>query len=176
MTDDHTLTLAVRGSARFETTTETESLGAVTQSDTRDVVVDVEIDADRLYHGDIADVHRAGVTLSVSDVADLVRDDLDAEPVATDGWELTVSASLDDWQKVLLEAAEERRQFESDQVDTAIDGLLSLHERHAQTDRPIYAALNVDETYGGGRREELLSRLVDEGPDAEAAPDVEEVA
>ncbi|KOX92144.1 hypothetical protein [Halorubrum tropicale] len=176
MSDDHTLTLTVRGTARFETATEADGLGTITATETREVTADLDVDGDRLHSSDLATTHRSGATISTSDVAEIVAGELDAAAVDVDGWEVTLSASLDDWQKTVLEAAEKRRQFESDQVDTALDVLLSLHERHAKTDRPIYAALNIDETYGAGRREELLGRLVDEGPDAEATAEAEEVA
>lgn len=176
MSDDHSLTLTVRGTARFETTTEADGLGTITEADTREVTARLDVDGDRLYNSDLATTHRAGATISTNDVAEIVAGELDATPVDVDGWELTLSAALDDWQKVVLKAAEKRRQFESDQVDTAIEVLLSLHERHAETDRPIYAALNIDETFGAGRREELLGRLEDDAPEVEAAPAVEEVA
>lgn len=162
MSDDHTLTLTAVGRARFETDGDVASeTMSVTRSRTEEISAELALDSDRLYNSDIATTHKHGATIVASDVADLVAEALDADPVEPREWELTVAASLDDWQKVVLMAAEERRTFDSDAPATAIDVLLTLHEQYAETDRPLCAALNIDETYDVGRRDEILEQLTD---------------
>lgn len=170
---DHALTLTATGRVRIDTTTEDDGV-TITQSETREVTAELELDADRLYNGDVATTRRAGATISASDVATVVSKRIDAMPLDPREWELTVSGPLDDWQVVALRAAQQRRQFENDQVDTALDVLLSLHERYAETDRPLLAALNIDETYEAGRRDELLAALAQGDADAEPTPAADE--
>lgn len=158
MSDEHELTLTATGEVRSDTTTETDSMH-VTQSTVREVSAEIALDADRLYNSDIATTHRQGSVITARDVANAVGDELDVKPIVPDDWELTLSASLDDWQKVALQVAKKRRNSESNRVDTALDVLLSLHERHAETDRPLLAALNIDETYEHGRRDDLIGEL-----------------
>ena len=165
---EHELTLTATGQARTVTATDTDEM-AVRESVTREVTADIDLDADRLYNSDIATTHKSGVAIVDSDVAELVCETIESNPVDPQEWNVVVSASLDDWQKVALGAAKQRQRFESGRVDTAIHALLTLHERYAETDRPLYAALNIDETYDGGRREEILDHLTeDQAATAEA--------
>ncbi|QHS17951.1 hypothetical protein GWK26_12770 [haloarchaeon 3A1-DGR] len=161
--DDHALTIVATGQARFDTVQDDADSMTIARSRTEEVTAEIELDADRLYDSDVATTHRAGATISASDVANVVCEELEATPVDPLEWDLTVRGSLDDWQKVCLKAAKQRRSFESSRTDTALDVLLSLHERHAETDRPIYAALNIDETYEAGRRDELFAEVAPDG-------------
>ena len=161
---EHLLTLVARGRAQFSEEIEADEVD-VSVSDTRELTGELEFDADRLYNGDVATTHRHGVVISTRDAADVVCDAAGAFPLDADEWDLTLRASLDDWQKVALKAAERRRTSDTAAVETAIDVLLSVHEL-APSDRPILAALNIDETYGAGRRDELLGVLV-AGPDVD---------
>lgn len=158
MSDDAELTLTATGQVRSDAITETDSM-YITQSTVREVTAEIALDADRLYNSDIATTHNQGSVVTERDVADVVADELDVEPVDRDDWELALSASLDDWQRVVIGAADRQRMTKTDTVTTAIEVLLSLHEHHAESDRPILAALNIDETYDVGRRDELLEEL-----------------
>ena len=158
MSDDNELTLTATGKVRTQSVTEADNM-TVTQAVVQEVTAELPIDGDRLYSSDVATTHKQGSVITPRDVADVVCDEIDADPVDADEWELTLSASLDDWQKVALEAADKRRPDRERKVTTAIEILLSLHEDFAESDRPILAALNIDETYDHGRRDELLGEL-----------------
>ena len=159
---DETLTLTASG--RIETTTTHDSDAmTVQETTTRDVEAEIALDADALYGGAVATTHQHGVTIPASDVADHVAAELDARAVAPREWDVTVAAPLDNWQKVALAAAGKRRATESTTIETALDVLETMHERYAETDRPLLAALNIDESYEAGRRAQLLAQLTDEG-------------
>lgn len=158
MSDDHELTLTATGTVRRESVTEADGM-SVTQAVVQEVTAEIPIDGDRLYSSDVATTHRQGAVITRADVADVVCEEIDAEPVDVDEWELTLSASLDDWQKVTLDAADKRRMNTENKIATAIEILLSLHDDFGESDRPILAALNIDETYDHGRRDELLGKL-----------------
>ena len=158
MSDEHKLTLTAIGTVRTESITEADDM-TVTQAVVQEVTAEIPIDGDRLYNSDVATTHKQGTAITGRDVADVVCEEIDAEPVDVDEWEITLSASLDDWQKVALKAADKRRVNTENKVTTAIDVLLSLHDDFAESDRPILAALNIDETYDHGRRDELLGEL-----------------
>ncbi|KDS91176.1 hypothetical protein FK85_05475 [Halorubrum saccharovorum] len=158
MADDAELTLTATGQIRSDTTADTDSMH-ITESTVREVSAEIALDADRLCNSDIATTHKQGSMITRRDVANAVADELDVEPVETDDWELTLAGPLDDWQRVALGAADKKRMTESKSAATAIDVLLSLHEDHAETDRPILAAINIDETFDVGRRDELLGEL-----------------
>lgn len=160
---DETLTLTASG--RIETTTTHDSDAmTVQETTTRDVEAEIALDADALYSGAVATTHQHGVTIPASDVADHVAGELDARAVAPREWDVTVAAPLDNWQKVALAAARKRRgTYESNTIETALDVLETMHERYAETDRPLLAALNIDESYEAGRRAQLLERLADGG-------------
>ena len=175
MSDDHELKLTATGTVRTESVTDADDM-TVTQAVVQEVTAEIPIDGDRLYKSDVATTHRQGTTITSRDVADAVCEEIDAEPVDVDGWEITLSASLDDWQKVALEAADQKRNGTSRKVTTAIEILLSLHEKFAETDRPILAALNIDETYDHGRREDLVSELESVGHVLQATADEEVTA
>jgi len=157
---DETLTLTASG--RIETTTTHDSDAmTVQETTTRDVEAEIALDADALYGGAVATTHKHGVTIPASDVADHVAGELDARAVAPQEWDVTVAAPLDNWQTVALAAAGKRRATESTTIETALDVLETMHERYAESDRPLLAALNIDESYEAGRRAQLLERLAD---------------
>ncbi|MYL15657.1 hypothetical protein GLW36_03205 [Halorubrum terrestre] len=158
MSDDHELTLTATGEVRTASVTEADDM-TVTQAVVQEVTAEIPIDGDRLCNSDVATTHRQGTAITGRDVADVVCETIDAEPVDVDEWEITLSASLDDWQKVALEAADQKRNGTSRKVTTAIEILISLHEKFTETDRPILAALNIDGTYDHGRRDDLISEL-----------------
>ena len=154
---DHTLTLIGRGEAKFLSQTEADDVD-VTITETHEIAGEIELDTDRLYNGDVATTHSHGVAISTQDTAKVICDAVGAVPVNASDWELTIEAPLDDWQHVALGVAKQRKSFESKQVECALDVLVSLHDL-AQSDRPILAALNIDETYDAGQRDELLEVL-----------------
>jgi hypothetical protein len=163
MTDDtYELTIEATGEIETTTTEETEDM-TVARTTTETVTAELPLDADRLYDSDVATTHSSGVTIPTSDVAEHVADELDATAVDPREWDVTVRGPLNDWQHVALGAARQRQgTFESNTLDTALDVLETCHERHAESDRPVLAALNIDESYEVGRREELLTRLTSE--------------
>ncbi|QHS17182.1 hypothetical protein GWK26_08525 [haloarchaeon 3A1-DGR] len=171
---DHTLTLRATGRARFDTAVESDAMD-VTRSRTEEILAELELDADRLYNGDVATTHKAGVTIPASDVADVVCDELGAKPVDPSEWDIAVVGTIDDWKEVVVGAAKKRVTPQSHRLETAIDALLSLHERFAERDLPIYAALHLDEMHSAGRRDELLERLGDDA-DAESTATTEVAA
>lgn len=167
---DHELTLTATGTVRTGSVTEADDM-TVTQAVVQEVTAEIPIDGDRLYRSDVATTHKQGTVIARQDVADVVCEEIDAEPVDVDEWEVSLSASLDDWQKVVLEAADQKRNGTSRKVSTAIDVLLSLHEKFGESDRPILAALNIDETYDHGRRDELIGELDSAGNVLQAKTD-----
>ncbi|MFC5135514.1 MULTISPECIES: hypothetical protein [Haloferacaceae] len=167
---EYELRLTASGPMRVVTTTETEGM-TIEQSELREVTADIDLDADRLYNSDIATTHSNGVVIPLSDVACVVCTELGGTLANRGEWDITVSGSLDDWQKVALLAAKEKKNGESSRAKLGINILLQLHDR-ADSDRPLYAALNVDETYDVGARDKILDQLVD-GDDAAAATDTE---
>ncbi|OYR68153.1 hypothetical protein [Halorubrum ezzemoulense] len=175
MSDDHELTLTATGTVRTESVTEADDM-TVTQAVVQEVTAEIPIDGDRLYNSDVATTHRQGSVITRADVADVVCEEIDAEPVDVDEWELTLSASLDDWQKVTLDAADKRRMNTENKIATAIEILLSLHEDFGESDRPILAALNIDETYDHGRSDDLISELDSVGHVLQAKADEEVTA
>lgn len=168
MTDDDSYELTVEATGEIETTTTEETDGlTATRTTTETVTAELSLDADRLYGSDIATTHKAGVTIPASDVAEHVAAELDAAAVAPREWDVVVRGPLNDWQHVVLGAAEQRRgTYETNTVETALDVLETMHDRYADSDRPVLAALNIDESFEAGRREELLTRLT-------TAPEVE---
>jgi len=157
---EYELKLTASGPARVVTTTETDCM-AVEQSRLQDVTAELAVDAGRLYSSEIATTHSNGAVIKVRDVAPVVCSEIDATMANVSEWAITVTGSLSDWQHVALLAAKEKKRSESKRARLAIDILLSLHKRYAETDRPIYAALNIDETFAVGALDELLARLDD---------------
>jgi len=179
MTDDDTYELTIEATGDIETTTIEEADGlTATRTRTETVTAELPLDAERLYDSDIATTHTAGVTIPTADVAEYVARELDAVAVEPSEWDVVVSGPLNDWQHVALGAAKQRRGVhETNTIETALDVLETMHVRYAESDRPALAALNIDESYEVGRREELLTWLASAPgikPDADIDADTAE--
>jgi hypothetical protein len=174
MSDDtHTLAVTVSGPAtrveQFENDGETfERRSSVT------ITATFEFDSDS-FNGDSGiHLNGSGMTVQTSVLRDRAIDRWDGRYEIPDysAWEVTIGSSLDDWQKTILKAEDGLTDF--DTAKQAVNTLLRAAE-FAETDRPLLAALNIDETYEVGRRGEILSEFsfeeeapVDGGEVAEA--------
>jgi hypothetical protein len=168
---DYALTVYAAGTVE-EKTRETDDGVDIVTSTERQVDAQIELDADRLYNSDIAQTYRAGATIHASDVAAFVGEQLDVTVIDPKEWTVTVAGPLNDWQWVALKAAEKKHtgRRKTKTIQLAIEILTSLHEEDADSDRPILAALNLDESYNGSEyRDHLLKKL---GNDSDPAEDV----
>jgi len=183
MTGDSAATITVTASGPAVVETETERDG-VTVRETRETTIESSFAIDAAALDEVGDVHRAGVVLPTSDVAEHVLDHIDVGEGETyrvrdtDAWDIELSGRVDEYAEVALAAADDRRGSRSNVLITAAKILDTVAEEYATDDRALLALYDVvtsTETTAFAP-EAIARRLLDDEPDDVAAEAAAEVA
>jgi hypothetical protein len=183
MTGDSAATITVTASGPAVVETEAERDG-VTVRETRETTIESSFAIDAAALDEVGDVHRAGVVLPGSDVAEHVLDHIDVGAGETyrvrdtDAWDIELSGRVDEYAEVALAAADDRRGSRSNVLITAAKILDTVAEEYATDDRALLALYDVvtsTETTAFAP-ETIARRLLDDEPEDVAAEAAAEVA